>query len=114
MEGASPLLVNADLTYKLAFTNVDLTPSVVFNYFSDRIFSYGTSGYKNIMEKGIPSLDFVTQAMIKKRIGVNLKIENILNPNRELSREIGGNSPKVLIEQYKRGVDFNLGISYKF
>ncbi|MGX1640240.1 TonB-dependent receptor domain-containing protein [Sphingobacterium sp. NPDC055431] len=114
MEGASPLLVNADLTYKLAFANVDLTPSVVFNYFSDRIFSYGTSGYKNIMEKGIPSLDFVTQAMIKKRIGVNLKIENILNPNRELSREIGGDSPKVLIEQYKRGVDFNLGISYKF
>jgi len=114
LEGASPLLVNADLTYKLALNNFDLSPSVVFNYFSDRIFSYGTAGYKNIVEKGIPSLDFVTQALIRKRWGVNLKIENILNPYRELSREFGGDTPKLLIEQYKRGVDFNLGVSYKF
>ncbi len=114
LEGASPLLVNADLTYKMAFRNVDVTPSVMFNYFSDRIFSYGTAGFKNIIEKGIPSLDFVTQIMVKKRLGVNIKVENILNPYRELSREFADGQPKLLVEQYKRGVDFNLGLSYKF
>ncbi len=114
MEGASPLLINADLTYKLFMKNVELTPSVVFNYFSDRIYSYGINDFQNIMEKGVPRLDFVAQSLINKKIGVNLKIENILNPDRQLSRDIPVNNTKILVDQYKRGIDYSLGISYKF
>ena len=114
MEGASPLLVNADLTYKLAFNNFDLMPTVIFNYFSDRIYSLGTAGYNNIIEKGIPRLDFVTQANINKKWGVNLKAENILNPSRELFMNFDNGAPKVIMEQFKRGVDLSLGVSYKF
>lgn len=114
LEGASPLLVNADVTYKLFTKNVELTPSVVFNYFSDRIYSYGINDYQNIMEKGVPRLDFITQALVNKKIGVNLKIENILNPDRQLSRKIPINNSLIMVEQYKRGIDYTLGISYKF
>lgn len=114
LEGASPVLLNADLSYKMHMRNLDLQPSVVFNYFADRVYSIGTAGYQNIIEKGIPSLDFVLQSTLKKKIGINVKAENILNPERKLLREFSNGQPDFLLESYKRGVDFSLGLSYKF
>lgn len=114
LEGASPLLINADFSYKALFNNFDLTPTVVFNYFSDRIYSIGVGGFENIVEKGVPSLDFVLNGTIKKKIGINLKAENILNPNREYTRAFSNGATPIIVEQYRRGVDLSLGLSYKF
>src|SRR5690606_35295229 len=55
LQGASPVLVNADLTYLWNRQHWNLTSTAVLNYFSDRIYSLGgNNAYKDIIEKGVP------------------------------------------------------------
>ncbi|WP_437921799.1 TonB-dependent receptor domain-containing protein [Sphingobacterium sp. LRF_L2] len=113
LQGASPLLVNADVSYLLNGKNWNLNSSVVFNYFSDRVYSLGYSDFQNAIEKAVPTLDFVTNAVISKKWGINLKVRNILNPSYEIEREFTERE-NITLESYKRGVDLNLGLSYRF
>lgn len=113
LQGASPLLVNADLSYLFSGNNWKWTSTVVFNYFSDRLFAIGTNGFQDVIEKGIPTLDFVSNASIGKKWGVNLKVRNILNSSIRLERESDqGNN--IVLQSIKRGTDLSLGVSYKF
>lgn len=115
LQGASPLLVNADLTFRKDMQNFDITSSLVLNYFSDRIFSIGTKGYENIIETGIPTLDFITQTKLGEHFGISLKARNLLNPEFTLTRESNGNTnPETTLLSYRLGLDFSLGLSYKF
>lgn len=113
LQGASPFLANADVSYMVKGANWNLNSSFVFNYFSDRIYAIGTNDFNNIVEKGVPILDFVTTATIKKKWGLNLKARNILNAAIELSRE-SDSGEDIVLESYKRGVDVSVGVSYKF
>lgn len=115
LQGASPLLVNADLSYRTANENYSFTTSLVANYFSDRIFSIGTRGFSNVIETGIPTLDYIAQTTLGKKFGISLKARNLLNPDFKLTRESNGNAnPEVTLLTYKLGLDFTLGLNYKF
>lgn len=113
LQGASPLLVNADVSYLLNGQNWTWTSAVVLNYFSDRIYSIGTQGFNDIIEKSIPTLDFISSATINKKWGVNLKARNMLNPDVRLERkaDMGEN---IVLESFKMGMDISLGMSYRF
>lgn len=113
LQGASPLLLNADVSYLLNGENWKWTSTVVMNYFSDRVYSIGTVGYKNIIEKSIPTLDFVSTATINNKWGINIKARNILNPAIRLERE-ADNGNNIILQSFKRGADVSLGLSYKF
>jgi len=113
LQGASPLLLNADVSYLLNGKDWNLTSTAVLNYFSDRIYAIGAQGFNDIVEKGVPTLDFVSSANIHKKWGVSLKARNLLNPNVRLERK-ADNMGNIVLESYKRGVDLSLGVSYKF
>jgi len=114
LQGASPLLVNADLTFRRSTENFGLTSSLVLNYFSDRIYSIGTRNFQNVIETGIPTLDFITQTSIGEHFGISFKARNLLNPEFTLTRESAGNNPETVLAEYKLGLDFSVGVSYKF
>ena len=114
LEGATPFLMNADITYNQKFENKELTSSIVFNYFSDRVYSIGTRGFENIIEKGIPTLDLVSSLKLGEKYSLKLKATNLLNPNYQLSRESSTNGNNVVLRNYKRGVNLSLGFSYDF
>jgi outer membrane receptor protein involved in Fe transport len=115
LQGASPLLVNGDLSFTKTNENYSVTSSMVINYFSDRIFSVGTRGFGNVVETGIPTLDFVTQTSLGERFGINFKVKNILNPEFKLVREFEGvGTQDVNLSTYKLGIDVSLGLTYKF
>jgi hypothetical protein len=115
LQGASPLLANGDLSFTKSNEKYSVTSSLVVNYFSDRIYSIGTRGFQNVVEKGIPTLDFITQTSLGKKFGINLKAKNLLNPDFRLSRESNGNAnPETLLSDYKLGIDISLGFTYKF
>jgi outer membrane receptor protein involved in Fe transport len=115
LQGASPLLVNGDLSFTKTSENYSITSSMVINYFSDRIFSVGTRGFGNVVETGIPTLDFVTQTSLGERFGINFKVKNILDPEFKLVREFEGTSTQdVNLSTYKLGIDVSLGLTYKF
>ena len=112
LEGAAPWLFNADLTYLYRKGSNSFTGALVFNYFSDRIYTIGTEGYQDIIENGIPTLDFVASAQLGKHFSLNLKARNLLNAAHQLTREGNATGEDVILSKYKKGVDLSIGVSY--
>ena len=112
LEGAAPWIVNADVNYLLRKGGNSVTASLVFNYFSDRIYTIGTQGYQDIMENGIPTLDFVAQAKLGRHFGISIKARNLLNSAHQLTRKGDGDNNEVILSKYKKGLDFSLGLTY--
>jgi outer membrane cobalamin receptor len=113
LEGASPLIVNFDLSHRYAKKQLNLTNSLVFNYFSDRIHTIGAQGYKNIMENGVPTLDFVSSSKINEYFTLKLKAANLLNSTYQLTRENSDGSRNEILTQYKKGINISLGLVYE-
>ena len=113
LEGATPFLMNADISFNKKYENDEFTATVVLNYFSDRVYSIGTRGFENIIEKGIPTLDLVSSYNLNKKYRFNLKATNLLNPSFQLSRDNASGS-NVILSNYKKGVNLSIGISYNF
>lgn len=114
LEGAAPWIVNSDLSYQLQKGKYNFTSTLVFNCFSDRIYTIGTEGFQDIMEKGIPTLDFVLSAKMGNRFSLSMKAANLLNASHQLTRKGNADNREVVLSKYKKGVDLSLGISYEF
>jgi outer membrane receptor protein involved in Fe transport len=113
LEGASPLLINSDISYTYTNQKNSLTTSLVFNYFYDKIYSIGTATNENIVEKSIPTLDLVNKfELVKDKLGINLSLKNILNPDFKLTQETSLNNTKTdtVVSSYKKGVFGSFGI----
>ncbi|CAM1342831.1 TonB-dependent receptor [Tenacibaculum amylolyticum] len=109
--GASDLLLNTDFSYLKDFSNgMNIQSTVVFNYFTDRIFALGTQGKGNLVDKGFGTLDLILKSKLNERMSLGLSAKNLLNPSIERFQE----DQDVIILAYKRGVDFRLSLSYKF
>lgn len=113
LQGASPFLLNTDLTFNLEKNRYDLLSSIVLNYFSDRIYSLGVQQQGNIVETGVPTLDYISKLNLDEHFGINFKARNLLDPSFELTqKDISGNTN--IINTYKRGSSFSLGFTYTF
>ncbi len=112
LQGASPIIANADISYSPTFKNYKPVANLVFSYFSDRIQALGSGQLGNIIEKGVPTLDFIWQNTIAKKFQVNLSAQNLLNPNINYIRETSLGD--VTISQYKRGMNISLSLKYNF
>ncbi len=113
LQGAAPLLVNADLSYSPVIGNYKPVANVVFSYFSDRIDALGSGQLGNIIEKAVPTLDLVWKNSIGDHFEVNASAKNILDPSIERIRENTAQGD-VIISQYKRGINLGLQLKYKF
>lgn len=114
LEGATPFLMNFDISYSKKYKENELLSSLVFNYFSERVYSIGTRGFENILEKGVPTLDWVSSLKLGKHYSFKLKAQNLLNPSFQLRREGANGGSNVVLENYKKGVNLSLGLTYTF
>lgn len=116
LQGASPLLINADLSFTKGNESYGLTSTAVFNYFHDKVFAIGTADSQNIVEKAVPSLDFINRLDLKKSgIGISFSVKNILDPRFRLTQEatsISGTTSDRSISDYKKGLFLGLGLSW--
>jgi outer membrane receptor protein involved in Fe transport len=112
LQGAAPVLVNLDINYNTFINKSNVNTALVFNYFTERVYSVGTRGFENIKEIGVPTLDFVSSIGIGENGKLSLKARNLLNPEYRLERE--SNDGNIVLSNYKRGLDISLGYSYKF
>ena len=112
LEGAAPWIANADLSYLLRKGTNSLTAALVFNYFSDRIYTIGTEGYQDIMENGVPTLDFVASTQLGKHFSISLKARNLLNSAHQLTRKGNADNKEVVLSKYKKGMDLSVGLTY--
>ena len=114
LEGASPFLMNFDLSYNYAKKEKSFVASLIFNYFSDRIHTIGARGYNDIIEEGVPTLDFASSYSFNKNFSLKLKAANLLNASYRLSRESSTPNEKVVLNEFKKGQNISLGVSYQF
>ncbi len=113
LEGAAPVIINADLAYSYTKNDFSLTNTLVLSYFSDRIYTIGTQDEQDIMEKAVPTLDFVSKSRLSKHWGMGFKVKNLLDPPYRLTREpTGTDAAPVDLENFKKGITVSLGISY--
>ncbi|SHI75819.1 TonB-dependent receptor [Algibacter luteus] len=121
LQGASPFLLNADISYSPTFKNYQPVANLVFSYFSDRIDALGSGDLGNIVEKSVPTLDFIWKNTIKENFEINFSAKNILNPTIQYVRE-DQNLGDVLVvsangkgvTDYKRGMNIGLQLKYTF
>lgn len=114
LEGASPFLLNMDLSYNFKKSEKDFVASLVFSYFSHRVHTIGTKGFRDIIEEGVPTLDFVLSYGFTKNISINFKAVNLLNASYRLSRESSNSVDKTVLNEFKKGQNISLGVSYQF
>ncbi|MGV8827748.1 MAG: TonB-dependent receptor domain-containing protein [Breznakibacter sp.] len=115
LEGAAPFIANFDLSHNFSKGDRSFTNSLVLNYFSDRIYTIGTQGYQDIVEKGVPTLDFVSSSKLNKHFAISFKARNLLNSQYQLTRDANGSDAKsIVLSEYKKGVNISLGLTYKF
>ena len=101
--------------------------NLVFSYFSDRIDALGAGQLGNIIEKGVPTLDFVWKNQLNKNFEINASVKNILDPTIQRVREnvsfdatlandlgINPNLSEFALSSYKRGVNASIQFKYKF
>ena len=113
IQGASPLIFNIDLSYRMKFKRYEPQYTLVFNYFFDRIYALGAQGAGNVMEQGVPSMDLISKHKITERFSASANFKNLLNPSIERYQLVSG-SDNVVISSFKRGYDISLGINYNF
>ena len=139
LQGASSVLLNADVNYSPVFGAYKPSTNLVLSYFSDRIDALGSGQLGNIVEKGVATLDFVWKNDINDRFEINASVKNLLNPTIERVREnaviaesvaaelniplvsrITDNgqeqlvSPEFALSSFRRGVNISLQFKYKF
>jgi len=121
LQGASPLIVNTDISYSpSSFENYKPIATLAFSYFSDRIDALGSGRLGNVIEKGVPTLDFILKNKIGDNFEINLAAKNLLDPNITYIREttqgdIVVTSPNGKdVSDYRKGMNIGLQLKYKF
>lgn len=112
--GASDLLLNADISFLNEWNNKEsnLTTTLAYTYFSDRIYAIGTNDRGNLIDKGFGSLDFIAKSKLSKKINLGFVVKNLLDPSIERVQE--NNNQTINVLSYKKGLTMSLNFSYQF
>ncbi len=111
LTGASDLLCNADISYsKKISKGKNIQATMLYNFFSDRIYALGTGGRGDLVDKAVGTLDLIIKSKLSKNISCGLNMKNITNPSIERIQE----DQNVLVERYKKGVNLRLSFGYEF
>lgn len=111
LEGASPLLLNSDVTYRNTVDKKEFLATIVFAYQSDKVYGIGSNFNNNIVQKGFANLDFIMERKFNEKIGLKFKATNLLNPEIKQVRDV---PQELVMRSYKRGVGISLGLNYSF
>lgn len=114
LQGASPYLVNADLTYAPKFKNGGgMTLALLYNLQGPRIHSVGVSGLGDVTQLTLHTLNFVARYNINDHMSLSLKANDLLNRDVVFEQETPLTGGKQVVERFKTGTNFELGFTYK-
>ncbi len=119
-QGQSPYLVNLGLTYTPG--KPDLSVSVLFNRFGERIVRYpaasgaGLAAGANIVERPRSALDAKVKLGFWNKLSVSLSGKNLLNSRRDLTFDrVLNDEPSVrILGRSLTGMSFSMGLSYAY
>lgn len=138
LEGASPWLLNTDLSYTYTKGEKSYGITALLHYYHDRIHTYGTIGGNqyDLIEKGMASLNLVAQADLAKGLTLKFKANNLLDSPVKLVQRASDALVKshgsdiyhkagdpydgtdltrpIPMNEYRKGISFSLSLGYKF
>ena len=113
LQGASPYLANADLTYTPEFRNGDgLNLSILYSLQGPRIHAVGIMGLGDVKQMPVHTLDFAGSYRFNEHFTVSLSFKNMLNSTIRFRQEIPDAGRTVDVEQWRTGPGFEIGFSY--
>ena len=114
LQGASPYLANADISYTPEFRNgSSLSLALLYNLQGPRIHAVGIMGLGDVKQMPLSTLDFVATYNIDEHFSVRLSFDNMLDSTIRFKQEIPNANRTVDVEQWRIGTGFGIGISYK-
>ena len=115
LQGASPILLNADLTWSHKFSNQGaLNLALLYNMQGSRIYAVGVSQLGDIKQRAVHTLNFNAGYNINDRLGLKFQINDLLGRDMVYEQEVPATGQKVEVERFRRGQNFEIGINYKF
>jgi len=108
----SPYVLGADLTYD----NRDLgtTVSLVFYQAGERLYLVNPTGY-DVYEQPAPQLDLVISQRFARNWKARFYAKNLLNPEYKRTHAPAGDlDQEYLYSAYRKGITFNITLSYEF
>ncbi len=114
LQGASPYLANADLTYTAKFGKEQgISLALLYNLQGPRIHSVGISGLGDVTQLALHTLNLVVRYDINRHITLSAKATDLLNRDVVFEQEIPSTGGKEVVERFKTGTNFEIGISCK-
>lgn len=115
LQGASPYLGNADITYSPLFENDNrLSLTLLYNVQGPRIHTVGINGLGNIEETARHTIDLNTVYALKSGLSLKFQAKNLLNSTIRFRQEIAGTGKKEEAERYKTHTALEFGATYSF
>ena len=115
LQGASPILVNADLTYSPRFGEErQLNLALLYNLQGSRIHSVGISGLGDVKQQAVHTLNFNAGYNLNKHFSLRLQVNDLLNRAIIFKQDVPKTGQNIEVERYKRGTSFEVGASYNF
>ena len=116
LQGQSPYIINTGLYYNDIETGFSV--NAAYNVFGPRIFSVGDKVFPSWWELPRHSLDFQISKIWAKRFETKFNIQNALNAAYRIYQDNNSDNKiedqEALIQRYKVGTQFSLGLSWKF
>lgn len=113
LQGASPYLVNADITYSPELKNGQrVNIALLYNLQGPRIQSVGVSGLGDVTQLPLHTLNFVAGYKINEHFNISIKANDLLNRDVVFEQDIPQTGGKMEVERFKTGTNFEIGFTY--
>ncbi len=115
LQGASPYLVNADVSYAPRFgEESQLILALVYNLQGPRIHTVGIYGLGDVKQDPLHTLDFVATYQINKHFSVKAEVKDLLNSTIRFKQDVPNVGEKITVESFQPGTGAEIGFSYRF
>lgn len=121
LQGASPYLINMNLSYNFdnsrgeemeeGRTLKKSSITLAYNIYGKRLFAAGTQGIGDAFEQPVGTLNLTYSQDISDKLKLRFSARNLLDPTVEIVQE--NELEDHVINSYKRGVNFGISLNYK-
>lgn len=115
LQGASPYLVNADITWSPRFDEVrQLNLALLYNLQGPRIHAVGISGLGDVEQLPVHTLNFTAGYRINRWAEVKVQFSDLLGRALVFEQEVPQTGETVEVERYRPGTGFEVGLNLRF
>lgn len=115
LQGASPYLLNADVSYAPRFgEHKQMSLVVMYNLQGPRINTVGIHEAGNIEQQPLHTVDFVGNYQFNRHFSMKVQCKNLLNSTVRFKQDIPKVNQTITVEEFKTGINAEIGFAYKF